>query len=100
MPVCCAGHLTEPHWNALLECATDAQADPAGNNKWVSWPKDSGVDLVDLYMCRIKDPSSSHSPIECLVQLFDSIAIAALVDILIRKCGYVVGEELLFLAAS
>ncbi len=98
VPVCCAGHLTQPHWTALLESATDAQANPAGNKKWVSWPRDSGVDLVDLYMYRIKDPSSCN-PIECRVQLFDSIAVAALVDILIKKFGYVVREEFLFLAA-
>ncbi len=52
------------------------------------------MDLVDLYMCRIKDPSS-ESEIEYLVQLFDSISIAALCDILIMESGYVV-ECLLF----
>ena len=51
------------------------------SGEWVPWPKGSGVDLVDLYMCRIK-AQREDSTIEYLVQLFDSIAIAALIDLL------------------
>ncbi len=87
MPVCPrgTGHLKEPHWDALLDCAVAAARSPLVvgdvSGEWVPWPKGSGVDLVDLYMCRIK-AQREDSTIEYLVQLFDSIAIAALIDLL------------------
>ena len=95
--------MEKPHWDALLQGFLEAHPSPATNKKWVSWPKDSGVDLVDLYMCRIKgiitrgattprdsETADTSESQECLMQLFDSLSTAAMRDVLITKLRCVV----------